>query len=245
MTMRVAAGQENDDTARRRPYYMELAAYLASRENGATTEELRKAFDTNGDRIRRDLATVRGWLGQNPTTGKSYLPAATQQATGDGRTTGHYELTGLLYDADLFRRLRVRGQARGPAGIEDFMAALSLVRGRPYEDIREKGGIWLSDHREDQNLLVAIVDTAHLASTMAMQAKDYATARRAAEIATAAAPDEEIPRLDLAAAAKGQGGLVESAEIIHALVRPRDVEGPISPNRRTTDLVSERLGTSG
>lgn len=237
MTMRVAAGQENDDTARRRPYYIELAAYLASRENGATTEELRKAFDTNGDRIRRDLATVRGWLGQNPTTGKSYLPAATQQATGDGRTTGHYEMTGVLYDADLFRRLRVRGQARGPAGIEDFMRALSLVRGRPYEDIREKGGIWLSDHREDQNLLVAIVDTAHLASTMAMQAKDYETARRAAEIAINAAPDENVPKLDLAKVAAAQGELKESTDVLRAVVKRCDADGPLDLDRRTSELI--------
>ena len=46
------------------------------------------------------------------------------------------------------------------------MRALSLVNGRPYEDIRKRGGIWLSEQREDQNLLVAIVDTAHLAATI-------------------------------------------------------------------------------
>lgn len=244
MTVRVAAGQENDDTARRRPYYMELVAYLASREHGATTDELRKAFDTNGDRIRRDLATVRGWLGIDPVTGDNYLPAADQQPTANGRTTGHYELQGVLYDADLFLRLRVRGQARGVQGIEDFMRALSLVNGRPYEDIRKRGGIWLSEHREDQNLLVAIVDTAHLAATMAMQTKDYATARRAAEIAIAAAPDEEVPKLDLAKVAKAQGESSESAEIVHAVVKQSDNDGPLPLARRTTDLLQRQDSTS-
>jgi hypothetical protein len=237
MTVRVAAGQENDDTARRRPYYMELVAYLASRENGATTDELRKAFDANGDRIRRDLATVRGWLGSDPATHESYLPAAVQVPTANGRTTGHYELRGLLYDADLFMRLRVRGQAGGPQGIEDFMRALSLVNGRPYEDIRKKGGIWLSEHREDQNLLVAVVDTAHLAATMAMQTKDYARARRAAQVATVAAPDEEVPKLDLAEAAKGEGELGESAEVIRSVLDQADSDGPLAPSGRTIELL--------
>lgn len=243
MTVRVAAGQENDDTARRRPYYMELVAYLASREHGATTDELRKAFDTNGDRIRRDLATVRSWLGINPLTGENYLPAADQQPTTDGRTTGHYELRGLLYDADLFLRLRVRGQARGAQGIEDFMRALSLVNGRPYEDIRKRGGIWLSEHREDQNLLVAIVDTAHLAATMAMQAKDYTTARRAAEIAITAAPDEDVSKLDLAKAAEAQNDLRTSSGVVLGIVSERDADGPIPPDRRTSRLLPSRDGT--
>jgi hypothetical protein len=238
MTVRVAAGQENDDTARRRPYYMELVAYLASRENGATTDELRKAFDANGDRIRRDLATVRGWLGSDPITHESYLPAAVQVPIANGRTTGHYDLRGVLYDADLFRRLRVRGQARGPQGIEDFMRALSLVNGRPYEDIRKKGGIWLSEHREDQNLLVAIVDTAHLAATMATQTEDFATARRAAQVAIAAAPDEDVPKLDLAKAAKADGREAETDEIVRALGRQCDVDGPVSLGRRTEELMS-------
>ena len=116
-----------------------------------------------------------------------------------------YQLSGLLYDADLFRRLRVRGQARGHKGIDDSMRALSLVSGRPYDDIREQGGIWLSDHRDDQHLLVAVVDTAHLAATMAMQTRDFSIARRAAGIAMGAAPDVEVPKLDFAAATAAQG----------------------------------------
>lgn len=238
MTVRVAAGQENDDTARRRPYYIELVAYLASRERGATTEELRKAFDTNADRIRRDLATVRKWLGSDPNTKQSYLPNATQQMTDGGRTTGHYELSGVLCDADLFRRLRARGQARGPKGIDDFMKALSLVNGRPYEDIRKGGGIWLSEYREDQNLLVAIVDTAHLAATMALQSGDHATARRAAEIAVKAAPDEDLPKLDAATAAAAQGETEHSAEMLQSVMRQHDVDGPVPLADRSDSVIA-------
>jgi hypothetical protein len=237
MKVRVAAGQENDDTARRRPYYTELVAYLASKPNGATTQELCKAFGTNGDRIRRDLATVRKWLGRDPATGRAYLPDAVQRPTSNGRTTGHYQLAGILYDADLFRRLRVRGQARGEKGIDDFMRALSLVGGRPYDDLREEGGVWLTGEREDQNLLVAIVDTAHLAATMAMQSQDYPTARRAAEIAMNVAPHEDTPKLDLAKVGQAQGNSAETASIALAITRQRDDEGPLPMSSRTTGLL--------
>ena len=237
MKVRVAPGRENEDTARRRPYYTELVAYLATRPRGATTDEICRAFDTNAGRVRRDLATVRKWLGTDPTSGASYLPGATQQAAADGKTTGRYELSGLLCDAHLFRRLRVRGQSRGPAGIDDFGKALSLVGGPPYDDIRDRGGIWLTDNRDDQNLLVAIVDTAHLVATMAMQTGDYETARRAAETAMKAAPDEEVPKLDLAAAAAAQGKLGESAQVVRGVIKQRDTDGPLNLDRRTTDLL--------
>jgi hypothetical protein len=237
MKLRVAPGQENEDTARRRPYYTELVAYLATRPHGATTEELCAAFDTNPGRVRRDLATVRKWLGTDPATGEPYLPAATQQPADNGRTTGHYELTGLLYDADLFRRLRLRGQTRGPAGIDDFMKALSLVGGQPYAGIRERGGIWLTDHRDDQHLIVTIVDTAHVAATMAMQTSDHGTARRAAETAMRAAPDEDVPKVDLAAAIAADGKVKESVELVHSVKKQRDTDGPLNLDRRTTELL--------
>jgi LysM repeat protein len=237
MKLRVAPGQENEDTARRRPYYTELIAYLATRRHGATTDELCAAFDTNPGRVRRDLATVRKWLGTDPTTGEHYLPAATQKPADNGRTTGHYELTGLLYDADLFRRLRLRGQTRGPAGIDDFMNALRLVCGPPYHGIRERGGIWLTDHRDDQHLLVAIVDTAHLAAAMAMQTGDHGAARRAAETAMRAAPDEDVPKVDLAAAIAADGKVRESVELTRAVKTQRDTDGPLNLDRRTTELL--------
>jgi len=237
MKVRVAAGQENEDTARRRPYYTELVAYLATRPHGATTEEICKAFDTNPGRVRRDLATVRKWLGNDRASGESYLPAATQETGRDGHTTGRYRLSGLLYDADLLRRLRVRGQVRGPEGVDDFMKAMSLVGGTPYGDIRDRGGIWLTDDRDDQHLLVAIVDAAHLAASMAMRSGDYAKAKRAAEIAMKAAPHEEMPKLDLAAAAAAQGKLRESAEVAQAVTKQRDVDGPLTLDRRTTEML--------
>lgn len=55
------------------------------------------------------------------------------------------------------------------------------------------GGLWLAASREDQHLLVAIVDVAHLLTTSALASGDLRRARAAAELAHAIAPEESNP----------------------------------------------------
>lgn len=76
-----------------------------------------------------------------------------------------YLIEGLLCDADLFRRLRLRGESRGVEGLDDLRLALRLVHGAPFDDMRSKGGLWLATSRLDQHLLCGIVDVAHMVST--------------------------------------------------------------------------------
>ena len=102
----------------------------------------------------------------------------------------------------------VRGQARGPAGMEDYATALRLVTGPPFSQLRDDGGTWLLEgDRIDHYLSLAVVDVAHLLATSALAAGDTATARAAVDIARLVAPDEESPRLDAAAVdvADGRG----------------------------------------
>ena len=61
---------------KRKPYYTELVAYLATRPHGATPEEVADAFDINPARVRNDIKMVRDWLGTNPRTGRLHLPDA-------------------------------------------------------------------------------------------------------------------------------------------------------------------------
>jgi len=106
-------------------------AYLATRENGSTLAQFEIAFNLAPARARSDIRIARNWLGVNPRTGRKHLPDALKSKSGQARGIGVYELEDVLVDADLFRRLRVRGEARGADGIPDLIVALSLVSGPP------------------------------------------------------------------------------------------------------------------
>jgi hypothetical protein len=124
---------------------------------------------------------------------------------------GLYVIEDLLDDADLFRRLRLRGEARGADGLPDLLTALRLVRGTPYADRSQHPRPWLTDKRPDHHLQTAVVDVAHLVTSIALQA------RAAAELALLIAPDETTPALDLANVAIEQGREDEAATLIRTI----------------------------
>lgn len=215
--VRVRLGRSGDPMAglNRVPYLTEIVAYLATRPHGATADELSDALGVKAARVRVDLHNLRTRLGPNPRTGRPYLPDARKNAEAGLRAVGVYLIEDLLSDADLFRRLRLRGEASGVHGVDDLSEALRLVTGAPYEQLRSRGGLWLANSRDDQHLLVGIIDIAHLLTTHALAGGDLQRARGAAELAHAVAPHEEVPRLDLAAIAEDEGSLAEAHRIAH------------------------------
>ena len=110
---------------RRTAYFSELLAFLAFRPHGATVAEVAEAFAAG--RVREDVKILREWLGVNPRTGRRHLPDAREAAGARARGIPVYQVEDLLVDADLFRRLRVRGQAR--------WAAETAVTAAPHEEI--------------------------------------------------------------------------------------------------------------
>lgn len=234
--VRVRVGRGGDPASgnKRKLYYTEIVAYLASRPRGATTRELCDALATTPDALRRNLSVVRKWLGIDPATREPFLPDATRLDPDCDRT---YRLSKVLYDADLFRRLRLRGQARGHDGLDDYVAALNLVTGTPYSRLRAEGGAWLADGRDDQHLLVGVVDVAHLSVAMALATGDVGAAEHAARIAIKTAPDEDSPRLDLAAALAAGGHHDASARIGQAILKQYDADGPLELDDRTIDIL--------
>ena len=152
-------------TAHRRPYYVEFLAYLALQPNGVTAEKLAEDLCIRPQKARSDLSIIRKWLGQSR-AGKPYLPRA-QQTHQDG-VPATYALDGVLCDLDLFRRLRARGQSRGADGMDDLIAALHLVSGEPFTDLRKDGWGWLLEgDRLDHIMTAAIVDVGHIVTTHA------------------------------------------------------------------------------
>ncbi|WP_353952493.1 LysM peptidoglycan-binding domain-containing protein [Knoellia sp. S7-12] len=208
--------------AERKPYMTEVLAYIATRPHGATPDEVADVMGITVNKAREYARIVRDWLGANPRTGAAHLPDARHSPAAQTRGVGVYQVLDLLIDADLFRRLRARGQTRGPDGIHDLTTALRLVQGRPFDQLRYPGWAWLHEgDRLDHHLTAAIVDVAHTVTTHALHASDLVLARLATETALRAAPEEEIPRLDLAHIAKAEGQHAAAEHILRKDVSNR------------------------
>ncbi|MBJ7353946.1 MAG: LysM peptidoglycan-binding domain-containing protein [Thermoleophilaceae bacterium] len=240
---RVFAHGDVAAVAKRRPYFVELVAYLALHPEGVFSRNLAEDFGIKQSRARTDLSTIRDWLGTNPRTGKLFLPRRDLN-TPEHTIDNGYSLHELLVDVDLFRRLRARGQARGASGIDDLKIALKLVTGQPFSNLRGNGWAWLFEgDRLHEIAAHMIVDTAHIVAVAAQSEDDLDTARWASEIACEAAPYDEICRLDLVKVAAAQGHLELAERMLNHDVfnRADDHLPPIDLPKRTIGVV-EREG---
>lgn len=226
---------------KRKPFYVELAAFLATRPHGAVVEEVAEAFGLTPSRVRIDVNKLRGWLGASPETGKPYLPDARNAPAARARGLGVYQITDALVDLDLFRRLRLRGETRGTDGMDDLRTALRLVTGRPFDRLRPGGWAWLAaGDRVDLHMVSAIVDVAHVVVTHALYENDLDMAHWAANLALDAAPDEETPRLDLAQVCEARGEHHRAQALLDSEVFNRGEDGPEDLPERTAAIIAER-----
>lgn len=123
--------------SRSRPQLIEILACIALHPEGVVSRELSTVFGRSVSRLRTDVGTLRDWLGTNPRSGEPHLPAGDASRAYRETGTAGYQVEDLLVDADLFRRLRARGQTRGAEGVDDLLAALRLVTGQPFSGRRE------------------------------------------------------------------------------------------------------------
>jgi hypothetical protein len=223
-------------------FYAEIITYLAScGSRGATADQLDEALwpgrpPTPASR-RVALARARSWMGST-TDGDKWLP--------DMTTDRRYRLAdGYLLDWHLFRRLRSRGEARGPAGTTDLRHALTLVRGAPlagadiaYSANARNPYTWLpTSDIQPHHLASAIVDTAHRLVELCLDAADLCGARWAVEQAWTADADRasDIPWRDLMRIAAAEGNHAELDQLVDELMTAREAEVPedleLMPNR--------------
>lgn len=241
-----AFGEIKSVITKRKPYFVEILAYLALHPNGATASEIADAFSLAASRARTDISSLRNWLGTNPSTKQPYLPAANESPTYLETGVKAYQLQDVLVDLDLFRRLRLRGQARGAEGIEDLKTAMSLVQGPPFSLLREKGWSWLLDtERIHETTECAIVDTAHILVTNALATGYLTLARQIAETACQAAPYDDICRLDLIQVTAAEGHDEAATKMLDDDIgnRTDDYLPPIELPKRTGEIVA-RTGVS-
>lgn len=229
--------------AKRKPYFVELLAYLALHPDGRTGSAVADAFSIGASRARTDIGHLRDWLGTNPRTGRLHLPLAAASRAYEQTGVKTYQVEDVLVDVDLFRRLRARGQARGVEGMVDLATAVRLVAGPPFDHLRERGWSWLLDgDRLHETIGCSIVDTAHIVVLDALAIGDLATARDAAETACRAAPYDDICRLDLVkvAAAEGRDGVAGRMLTDKIFNRTDDHLPPIDLPERTGEIVGKQ-----
>jgi hypothetical protein len=226
-----AAGTPPEERTR---FYTEIIIYLAQRgRRGATGDQIDNALwhdhQINPRSRRVALSKVRRWLGETP-DGDLWLPP-------NVGTDRAYRLSpGYQLDWHLFRRLRTRGETRGPDGAGHLRAALQLVEGEPlagadtpYATGYRNPYAWLPNSDiQPYHLSSAIVDTAHQLVEIALAAGDAATARWAVDKAWLADPDrlEDQPFLDAMRIARHEGRTAELRALIDDLIRRREVEVP-------------------
>jgi nucleoid-associated protein YgaU len=219
----------------------EIVAYLATRSSGVSVETYGTALwpdDANiasKTKARQSISIVRQWLGINQRTGREYLP----KGVGAG-LANPYRLEDVLVDAELFRRLRIRGSARGAEGIADLRAALDLVVGVPFTERRPEGYRWLADDALDHIYAGMIVDVAHIVATHHLAAGEPELAASAAHIALTAGSSEDVPLLDLVAACDAQGNRAEADAYIKRILANHEAEVEEDLPPRTAAILHRR-----
>lgn len=195
------------------PRLTELAVFLACHRNGVEPNELHRAmFARNSSDIaeRTTLAQLRRWLGAD----RNYLP---KPDTAPAR----YSLNGVLVDADIFDRLRLRGLGRGSAGIDDLWAALRLVTGEPFSGLRPAGYDWLAETQLDSIYAARVVDVAHVAASQHLAAGEMFEAADAAQRGLVVGESPPL-LLDLLAAHDALGQSVAARAVVARLLASYD-----------------------
>lgn len=233
--------------------YTELVVYLATRRRtGATRDEVAEAFawGTDPGRVRKHVNVVRDWLGIDRASGRPFLPHADKAPAAATRGVNVYQLdAAVLLDADLFKRLILRGRARGGStGRADLQQALDLVEGRPFDQIRAGGWNWLFDgERLDQYLAMSVADVAFTLVTHYLAAGELASARKAATIGINAAPDEEATRLCMVRVQEAEGNRTEAQRMLlnDLYAEGDDGDLPNDVSDRTSEVVRVHRWAAG
>ncbi|MFI2606873.1 LysM peptidoglycan-binding domain-containing protein [Kitasatospora sp. NPDC018619] len=181
------------------PRLTELAVYLALRPGadhhaldhdlhpGAAHLDPHPTTAGTESPLRAKLADLAAWFGTS-SEGLAFL--ATEG------TEGYSFAPAVTCDWDEFRSLYRRGMRSTSATADAALAhALALVRGAPFAEAPPASYGWAEAERQD--MIAAIVDTAHELAARRLQYGDHRSAEAAVFRGLAVAPDVELLHRDL------------------------------------------------
>ncbi|MFJ6214200.1 LysM peptidoglycan-binding domain-containing protein [Streptomyces sp. NPDC092296] len=146
-----------------------------------------EAAEQAGQELATAVDRLRDWLGQDQ-EGRSFLPAESSGA--------HTFSPAVTCDWDDFRSLYRRGmRSTSPAADAALAHALALVRGAPFAEVERGAYGWAEPFRQD--MVAAVLDTAHELAARRLQHGDFRSAEAAAYRGLAVAPDAELLHRDL------------------------------------------------
>jgi hypothetical protein len=169
----------------------ELIAFLAFNP-GSRGSDISKALwpsrEPNLATRRSAVSRARRWLGTD-TNGFEYLPrywSADDGGQADLESAG-YRLRGVRTDWHTFCDLVGPDLTQAPTS--DLLAALDLVRGRPFEGVPLRKYVWAEQLMH--TISSGVVDVSHEVARRALLAGDVAMARHASQVGRLADPVDE------------------------------------------------------
>jgi hypothetical protein len=235
----------------RTSWFVEVLVYLCFHPGGVTMQQALtdlwpQTQSIKMSTVRHAFYGARRWAGLYGEPPQSFVT--------DMLGADLYKIRGHLLDWDLFRRLRKRAQARQAAenagAIDDYRAALGLVRGPVLSGLRPRGYAWLNNHHERHDLQIPgfIVDTAHELVDIALSPddpaeKDLELARWAAETARRIDIDSifDEPLTDLMRVADLEGNTAEMERYAAILLDARGMDVPEELPPRTFAVLDKLL----
>jgi nucleoid-associated protein YgaU len=243
-------------------WFTEVVVYLALHRRGVSLEKFTR--DLWPSRVagearkisantRAETATkVRSWLGVDPDTGLAFMPYGTDKS---------YRLVDRLFDLELLQRLRERGDAKAgaaaPTALDDYVAALKLVRGPILPEAHQAGRSgpaaemvpsqwsWLSnpDRREDISVPGWVVDACHRTVQVALALGDLDRARWAANVGHDTDINADVPLLDLLVIAAQAGDMATANRHAWAVVEAHGQEDPEDLPSETFNIINRIFPT--
>ena len=215
----------------------ELIAYLSF--FGATTKEnVHEALwpgqhpdGKSAQKARNELMSrARRWLGQNE-EGEWYVPKV---------GTAGYRLHPDVRSAwDVWRELVTPDPAS--AETPDLIQAMHLVKGQPFNGVKERRFVW--GHRIRTEMIAEIADAAHELATRSLRAGDIPNARFAASVGRQIDPVNELAWRNAMRAEHLAGDMAAFERIVSQLHLQLDaIEDGLEPDEETQDLINSIRG---